>query len=772
MGQEPLDVRRPGFSRRRPAHRRAVRGRASALAHASLAFPLILVGLTAAPALFSPAGALSSDLHSVALTTTSPTSFDLPSRALYGWGSNDSGQVGNGASGQTTPLAQSSPVAVATPAGVTFSQVAAGGGHSLGLSTTGQVYSWGLGSSGQLGVGTLASLPTPTPVNVPGGPVRAVAAGSSFSLALTTAGSITSWGSNFFGQLGTGTAKGSSLPETVASPSGTTFTSIAAGSDFAVALSSTGQIYTWGANQSGQLGDGQRTPRTAPAPIADPAGVTFTQVAAGAAHVVALSSAGVVYTWGLNSSGQLGVGSSANTTTMTEAALPPGSTITAIAAGGVHSVALSATGQVFDWGSDLTGQLATSLVNGATVDNPLPHSPLGLPAGAVVAAIGANWDATYAVTSDGTVWSWGGNQLGQLGQRSTGVNAFVPATLVGLPAGTRSAGVFAGSTASSAYLVSRSTQNLSFPATGDVTYGTPPLDLTPVTSSGGSSTGVESGPCRGALDHLYVTGTGQCQVVATQAGNFWFYPASSAVSFAVAPAPLTVSPDNLRITAGENVPAFSVTARGWVDNDPPSDLEGTPACSTPASSSSPPGTYPITCTTGTLAAPNYSITLNPEAVLTVVAPVPSAGPSTPPGTTSGSIGAASLLCLVDILSHCGTSPLSEVTGSYLPGLLATVSHFVTSTGGTLAPTGRFEPVVAAGSPPMATGASPRERPSGATALPGVSGFAVTPFSSRLFPFVALFAAAWFFLVVGRFTFGGARLYSRRPLATTSPKDVD
>ncbi len=259
-------------------------------------------------------------------------------------------------------------------------------------------------------------------------------------MALTTTGQVYAWGSNTFGQLGNGSVVASDVPVPIDAPGGVTFTAIAAGGDHSLALSSTGQVYAWGANFDGQLGDGTTTSSDLPALVTAPPDTDFTAIAAGTAHSLALSSTGVVYAWGYNGSGQLGDGSDESSSTMTAVTFPPGVLISAIACGADHSLALSSTGAVYEWGSDVFGQLDTALVDSAPVDSPVPVQPLGLPPLTTFVAVAGGLDSSYALTSAGVVWSWGGNPYGQLGSGPPGVDAVLPAPLDSVPAGTLATG--------------------------------------------------------------------------------------------------------------------------------------------------------------------------------------------------------------------------------------------------------------------------------------------------------------------------------------------
>ena len=470
----------------------------------------------------------------------------LPSRVLYSWGSNDWGQLGRGTSGAGVPTPVAVPAPVGEPEGDQFRTVAAGGAFSVGLTAGGVVYSWGAAFAGQLGAGSLTGGSIPRVVTVPDGPVVAVAAGSSHALALTSSGKVYAWGAGQLGQLGNGTTTMSDTPVPVSLPSGVTVTAVAAGGDHSLALTSTGRVYAWGANFDGQVGNGTEATATAPVPAVAPSGVTFTAIAAGTAHSLALASTGTVYAWGANAAGQLGNGTRSDSATMTPVSMPGGARITSIATGSAHSLALTSTGKVYAWGSNIFGQLDSALVGSLPVDSTVPVQPLGLPPLTAFVAIAGGLDSSYAITSAGVPWVWGGNAYGQLGVGSPGLDEVLPMTLATLPAGTLATGLFSGPDASAAFLVTRSDQTISFPALPSRSYGGPSFDATAHSDSGLAVATHSSGACSGPSAHLQLSAVGLCTLTAAQAGSFWFYPAGATATFEVTQAQLTVVPANAR----------------------------------------------------------------------------------------------------------------------------------------------------------------------------------------------------------------------------------
>ncbi len=271
------------------------------------------------------------------------------------------------------------------------------GTPAVAATPSGAAYAWGNNDGGQLGNGTMNTTnnPTPEPVALPSGvTVTAVAAGKVHSLAIGSDGNVYSWGYNGFGQLGDGTTFDSSTPLAITLASGVTATAIAAGSYHSLAIGSNGTVYTWGSNSSGQLGNGTTNESDSPAAITLASGVTATAVAGGGAYSLAIGSNGKVYAWGFNSDGQLGNGTTTSSSTPVAITLASGVTATAVAAGYAHSLAIGSNGRIYAWGSNSAGQLGNGMSN--TSPNPTP-AMVNLPAGKIALALGTGSSADHSL---------------------------------------------------------------------------------------------------------------------------------------------------------------------------------------------------------------------------------------------------------------------------------------------------------------------------------------------------------------------------------------
>ena len=432
-------------------------------------------------------GVATSGGASPSVVPSGATSAAAASAPVYAYGSNDFGQLGTGT---TTDASVATPVS--TPPGVTFTSVAGGSSHTLALGSDGTVYAWGLNNFGQLGDGTTTSTSTPVAVDLPSGTYTAVSAGEDQSYALSSSGEIYAWGNGSSGQLGDGTTTSSDTPVEVSSP-GVIFTAISAGLFHAVALGANGDAYDWGLNSSGQLGDGTTTDSTVPVPVAPLPGVQFTAVAAGGAHTLALGSDGNVYAWGNGSSGQLGDGSLSDSSTPVQVELGDGATAyTAIAAGNLQSEALAKTldgnpGRIYTWGDNELDQLGDgdhpTCPDGTSGCSDVPVTPYDATSQSFT-SISAGYASGYAISSTGVAEAWGDDFYGQLGLDSTGTTQPTP-TPIPLPEGTTVTALPSGSAASFGFVVTpRLSQSVSLGPLNAQVYGVAPVTIDATASSG------------------------------------------------------------------------------------------------------------------------------------------------------------------------------------------------------------------------------------------------------------------------------------------------
>jgi len=396
---------------------RALIWRLAAGASAAVA-ALAIPALPAAGAAAIPHSGASAGLDATAVT----------SGTLRGWGFNGDGELGNG-----TTDSSDVPVKVKLASGTTVTQVRQGCDFTVALTSTGSVLTWGDDTFGQLGNGTTGGVSTvPVKVSLPSGTkVTQVRAGCHHALALASTGRVLAWGYNFFGQLGDGLNTDSNVPVFADMPQGVKVKAITAGQYHNLALASNGTtVFAWGRNEFGQLGNGTRTDSNTPV-LVTLGGVTLTTLTATFGDSLAVTTQGQVLTWGDNGFGELGDDLAlAVATTPVFAKVPAGVKVVGAVGGSFHFLARTDTGDVLAWGDNTFGQLGDDTFTQRNVP-----TFTDLPPGATATTLGAGNRHSLALTSQGQVLGWGQGSSGELGQGSfigsdTPVQAQIPANLV------------------------------------------------------------------------------------------------------------------------------------------------------------------------------------------------------------------------------------------------------------------------------------------------------------------------------------------------------
>lgn len=295
-------------------------------------------------------------------------------------------------------------------------EIAGGHNYSMALKSDGSVWTWGINNHRQfLGDGTTIERHTPVKVLTN---VRHIAKTRYHAIALKNDGTVWTWGYNYSGQLGDGTKIDRLTPVKVTGL--TDIKEIAAGSDHSMALKNDGTVWTWGDNSYGKLGDGTKVSTTEPVQVIGLSDVKA--IAAGGNHSMALKDDGTVWTWGYNGQYQLGHSKSSPRLNSTPKEVIEISDVKEIAAGYNHSIALKDDGTVYTWGCNYKGQLG----DGTTTCSISPLKIL-----TDVKTIAAGYDHTMVVQNDGTVWAWGLNDYGQLGNQKK-YSDFRPVKALGL----------------------------------------------------------------------------------------------------------------------------------------------------------------------------------------------------------------------------------------------------------------------------------------------------------------------------------------------------
>jgi alpha-tubulin suppressor-like RCC1 family protein len=321
------------------------------------------------------------------------------------WGTNTLGQGGDGT---TTAITQPKQVDADTD----WAALALGDLAGCGLRSSGALWCWGDGSLGQTGQPG-AEAPTLAPVKVgDGADWTAITGGLRFFCGLRAAGKLFCWGSNSRSALGLGYSSDRNEPTLVDDT--TTWERVEVQLDDGCAIRKNGALFCWGRNVSGQLGDGSQVTRTAPVSIG--AGKAWKRVAVGRTHSCGIALENGVeglYCWGQDVNGEQGNGAGATPSLLPAPVVaPPGapSPWTEVAAGLNHSCALRKDGTLWCWGRNALGQLGDTTLTARSEPKQV------LPAGA------SNWvdvatsgEHTCALRASGTLWCWGRNDVGQLG---------------------------------------------------------------------------------------------------------------------------------------------------------------------------------------------------------------------------------------------------------------------------------------------------------------------------------------------------------------------
>ena len=331
---------------------------------------------------------------------------------LWCWGVNNIGQLGD-----NTTISKSSPVQTIA-LGTNWKQVSCGSDHTAAVKTDGTLWVWGGNyPNGSLGDNTIINKSSPVQAITFGSNWDQVSCSFTLTAAVKTDGTLWCWGSNMFGSLGDNTTTNRSSPvQTVAY--GTDWKQVDCGNGQVASIKTDGTLWTWGYNSNGELGDNTTIHRSSPVQtIAD--GITWTDVSAGRctgaiyqAATTTPAPSGSLWLWGLNTSGQLGDNTAIAIRSSPVQTIAYGTDWKQIACAYSHTAAIKNDGRLWMWGFNYSGQLG---------DNTIIYrsSPVQTIAG------GTDWKQvsgggghTAAIKTDGTLWVWGENTFGQIGDNT------------------------------------------------------------------------------------------------------------------------------------------------------------------------------------------------------------------------------------------------------------------------------------------------------------------------------------------------------------------
>ncbi|CAL1381160.1 unnamed protein product [Linum trigynum] len=307
------------------------------------------------------------DGHQIASVTCGAdhtTAYSDSTSEVYSWGWGDFGRLGHGNSSDLF-----TPQPIKALHGLKIRQIACGDSHCLAVTMDGEVQSWGRNQNGQLGLGTMEDALVPHKIQAfQGIRIKMVAAGAEHTAAVTEDGELYGWGWGRYGNLGLGDRNDRLLPEKVSLSNEEKMDIVACGWRHTISVSSSGGLYSYGWSKYGQLGHGDFEDHLTPHKL-EALGESFiTQISGGWRHTMAVTSDGKLYGWGWNKFGQVGVGDNADHCSPVQLKFPRNQKVVQIACGWRHTLAVTDRQNVFSWGRGTNGQLG----HGESMDRNLP----------------------------------------------------------------------------------------------------------------------------------------------------------------------------------------------------------------------------------------------------------------------------------------------------------------------------------------------------------------------------------------------------------------
>jgi len=328
---------------------------------------------------------------------------------LWGWGGNGQGEIGDG-----TRILRVSPVQ--TIAGGTNWSVLPSNGYGTlgGIKTDGTLWLWGNNADGQIGDNTTIKKSSPVQTIAGGNNWRQLAVSNWAGAAIKTDDTLWTWGFNSYGQIGDNTTINKSSPvQTVAG--GSNWSQVSLGRYNTAAIKTDGTLWVWGNNYRGAVGDNTVIQRNSPVQTVS-GGSNWAQVSCGNNYTAAIKSDGTLWTWGSNLNGELGNNTSGSSTYKSSPVqtITGGSNWRQLSAQYTHMAAIKTDGTLWAWGDNYYGQMGNNVMLNKY------SSPVQTIAG------GSNWrqvsvssSTTGAVKTDNTLWTWGYGDAGQMGNGST-----------------------------------------------------------------------------------------------------------------------------------------------------------------------------------------------------------------------------------------------------------------------------------------------------------------------------------------------------------------
>ncbi|KAJ7957057.1 ultraviolet-B receptor UVR8-like [Quillaja saponaria] len=304
------------------------------------------------------------EIVSVTCGADHTTAYSVSHMEVYSWGWGDFGRLGHGNSSDLF-----TPQPIKALQCLRIKQIACGDSHCLAVTIEGEVQSWGRNQNGQLGLGTTEDSLLPQVIQAfQGVPIRTVAAGAEHSAAVTENGELYGWGWGRYGNLGLGDRNDRLIPEKVSTIDGEKMDMVACGWRHTISGSSSGGLYTYGWSKYGQLGHGDFQDSLVPHKLESLIDCFISQISGGWRHTMALTSDGKLYGWGWNKFGQVGVGDNVDHCSPVQVMFPNEQKVVQISCGWRHTLAVTEKQNVYSWGRGTNGQLG----HGESIDRNLP----------------------------------------------------------------------------------------------------------------------------------------------------------------------------------------------------------------------------------------------------------------------------------------------------------------------------------------------------------------------------------------------------------------
>jgi alpha-tubulin suppressor-like RCC1 family protein len=333
---------------------------------------------------------------------------------LWTWGLGTSGQLGNFAT-----TSRSTPVTTFL-GGTNWKQISNGGTHAAAIKTDGTLWTWGRGGEGQLGTNDTTNRNTPVTTFLGGTNWKQVSCGFQHTAAIKTDGTLWTWGLGTNGQLGTNDITPNRSTPVTTFLGGTNWKQVSCGIQHTAAIKTDGTLWTWGLGTFGRLGNNDTTNRSIPV-TTFLGGTNWKQVSGASNNTSAIKTDGTLWTWGRGSEGQLGTNDTTNRSTPVTTFLG-GTNWKQVSGGNTHTVAIKTDGTLWTWGTGVSGQLGNTTLSTS-------FTPVTTFLG------GTNWKSvacgyfhTAAIKTDGTLWTWGRGGEGQLGTNDITPNRNTPVT--------------------------------------------------------------------------------------------------------------------------------------------------------------------------------------------------------------------------------------------------------------------------------------------------------------------------------------------------------